>query len=127
MDVKSTEHFNDRYRRYGVGGQKVVLGRLKHILKIIDAMPQAWLPQFDHIKQCAIKQTFSDEIGKGDRLIVTHQPPIVLLDLGAHDPTYKRWTVGETPAPVQLARLGSEAPLPSKLAEVVEAWRTLGH
>jgi|LakMenEpi03Aug12_release.lakeMendotaPanAssembly.Ray.scaffolds.fasta_scaffold516770_1 hypothetical protein len=125
MEVRSTEHFNDRFRRYT--GKKLVRGRLKHILKTIDAVPNAWLPQFDHIRKCAIKQTFSDEIGKGDRLIVTHQPPIVLLDLGEHDPTYRRWTVGETPESIQVARLERNAALPMALEEVVEAWATLGH
>jgi hypothetical protein len=125
MEVGSTQHFNDRFRRYT--GKKIVGSRLKHILKTVDALPTAWLPQFDHIRNCAIKQTFSDEIGKGDRLIVTHQPPIVLLDLGEHDPTYKRWTVGETAETIQVSRLEKSAPLPASLEEIAEAWRTLGH
>jgi hypothetical protein len=125
MEVSSTKFFNDRYRRYT--GKNLVRNRLKHILKTIDALPQAWLPQFDHIRKCAIKQTFSDELGKGDRFILTHEPPIVLLDLGEHDPTYKRWTVGETTESVQVARLESKAPLPPKLGEVIEAWTALGH
>ena len=125
MQVGSTEHFNDRFRRYT--GKKIVGGRLKHILKTIDALPNAWLPKFDHLRNCAIKQTFSDPIGKGDRLIVTHQPPIILLDLGEHDPTYRRWTVGETSESVQVSRLEREAALPSQLAHIAEAWRTLGH
>ncbi len=125
MEVNSTEHFNDRFRRYT--GKKIVASRLKHILKTIDALPTAWLPQFDHIRKCAVKQTFSDEIGKGDRLIVTHLPPITLLDLGEHDPTYRRWTVGETPETVQISRLEKTAQLPVSLREIVEAWRTLGH
>jgi hypothetical protein len=125
MDVKSTEYFNNRYKRYS--GKKLVAARLKHILKTIDALPNAWLPQFDHIKSSAIKQAFSDELTKGDRFILSHQPPLVLLDLGEHDPTYKRWSTGDTASSIQLKRSEAEAALPKLLEEILEAWRILGH
>ena len=125
MQVNSTEHFNERYRSYT--GKKIVASRLRHILKTIEALPSAWLPQFDHIKKSAIKQAFSDEISKGDRFILAHQPPLLLLDLGQHDPTYRRWTSGDTSDSIQLTRVEKLAPLPKELEETLEAWRTLGH
>lgn len=120
MDVQVTTIFLKNYRRTNNKGQ--IHNTLRDLRNRIEASPN-WLYDYEHITNCALKTTFRAKLTKGDRLLMNHRPPLLVLDFGQHDETYDRWDKGHTKATIQVQRAENLGQVPDWLREIFEGSR----
>lgn len=75
------------------------------------------------MQNCAITPTFRAILSKGDRLIMNHKPPLLILDVGNHD-TYNTWDKGHTKASIQIQRAEDLAPVPEWVHDIFDGIET---
>jgi hypothetical protein len=115
MDIQVTEQFIRQYKR--TNDQARVRNTLRDVRNRIQSS-ENWIRSFEQITTCAIRPTFRAKLSKGDRILFNHKPPLLVLDMGQHDPTYDRWNVGHTSATVQVARAEALAEVPNWLKTI---------
>jgi hypothetical protein len=101
VEVEATELFLKNYRR--TNNRSQIRNTLLTLRQRMDSSPN-WLHSYEHITNCALKTTFRAKLSKGDRLLLNHKPPLLVLDFGPHDPTYNRWDKGHTSSKIQIER-----------------------
>jgi len=120
LEVQVTEIFLGCYRRTNNRAQ--IRNKLRILRTNMTESPN-WLHGYEHVKNCALKTTFRETLGNGHRLIMNHKPPLRLLDFGPHDPTYSRWTLGQTSAAVQIQRADKLGETPEWLLAIFDPGR----
>lgn len=117
MDVQVTQVFLKNYRRTNNKAQ--IHNTLRDLRNRITSSAN-WLYDYEHITNCALKTTFRAKLSKGDRLLINHKPPILVLDFGQHDETYDRWDKGRTKPAIQFQRAENLGEVPDWLREIFE-------
>jgi hypothetical protein len=113
MEVQVIQHFLDQEKGRR-NGRPIVINSLRNLHDHIVGSP-LWPRGRDTVRGTAIPRCFSYHAGHGPRIIAIEVPPLRLLDVGEHNPTYKAWSSAPT---IQVRRYEKIVETPEWISEI---------